>query len=386
VRWWARVGLFSIGLVALGACSSSHPHRQTLPSTVPSTTAASAPTTTTPVTAVASGPCAQPVVDDTNDGVQPGWIQMVSDRRGFAAVGNTVLATRDGQRWDPIENTTFQLRFLDATDRDHVWIVTRSSLVLTSDGGKNWRAVGLPAEPLTTVHFIDARTGWAIAGGRLFRSDDGGEHWRRVNAPCALDQVCFDRAMHGWLAGGNRVYRTDDAGATWSLVLRVPDWDPEAGVADLQCAHDHSAWMLFGGSGAASGNQNYVAYRCPSDGGCRGVVRQLYFPTPAVTSLQGPGSYPGPFSIIDSHTAVFVGYTPAFDQPVTMMFARDTGSHSARFRVPVATHPQAAAALATSFRSTRLGWIVVDNGRTPEIVATRDGGHTWTVQYRRSPV
>ena len=49
-------------------------------------------------------------------------------------------------------------------------------------------------------------------------------------------------------------------------------------------------------------------------GACRQVVLENFY-QPPVPGIDGPGSGPGPFSVVYAHTAVFVGYTGPLDHP-----------------------------------------------------------------------
>ena len=130
----------------------------------------------------------------------------------------------------------------------------------------------------------------------------------------------------------------------------------------------------------AAAQFSYIGYRC-SDGKCVAVVKQNYFP-PSITGIDGPGSYPGPFSVIDDHTAVFVGNTPPAEQPMTMLLVTDDGrGHVPRSRCP--TEPRGGRhALGQLHESRRR--MDSRHGRIKafHILATANGGRTWRQQYR----
>ena len=167
-------------------------------------------------------------------------------------------------------------------------------------------------------------------------------------------------------------------------MLTLRDESTAGGVAaDLQCSPGDVAWVLFDGYGAAMNNSPYLGSRCER-GECVPVVKQNFFP-PEVAGIDGPGSEPGPFSVIDDHTAVFVGNTPPVDQPMTMMLLTDDGlGHGPRLTIPDGG-PEQASAHAVSFTSRDSGW-VVDSvlDRSFHILATADGGKTWTKQFERA--
>lgn len=316
-------------------------------------------------------------------GLSHAWIQMVSDRRGYAVMGHTIVGTTDGRTWQVRYRAPEDLEFVDAVDATHVWAVGARSLFASTDGGVHW-TVSPRTPPLTRVHFTGDRQGWAVADSVLLRTDDGGRSWRRTTTPCPVDRTCFAGAQHGWIATPGAVYETNDAGAHWTQRLTVRDAnDPTVGggvAGDLQCTAGGSAWVLFEGYGAAAGNAPYIGYRC-ANGACVAVVKQNYFPPP-IAGIDGPGSYPGPFSVVDDHTAVFVGNTPPVEQPMTMMLVTDDGrGHGPRLTVPDGT-AQEGGARAVSFTSREVGWILDTVGISVfHILARTNGGRSWTQQF-----
>jgi photosystem II stability/assembly factor-like uncharacterized protein len=233
------------------------------------------------------------------------------------------------------------------------------------------------------VDFVDADHGWAVANTSLLRSADGGRTWTTLPSPCPVDRVCFADAQHGWLATHKSAYRTSDAGEHWVVAFAGTDASTDIGVAaDVQCAPDSSAWMLFDGLNGAMNHLAYIGYRCPATGECAAVVKENFFP-PIIPSIDGPGSYPGPFSVIDAHTAVFVGNTPPVEQPLSMLLLTDDGkTRGPRLTIPERT-TRGATALGASFVSAKRGWIVDSVGLEEfHILATTDGGKTWKQQFR----
>jgi hypothetical protein len=95
----------------------------------------------------------------------------------------------------------------------------------------------------------------------------------------------------------------------------------------------------------------------------------------------GPGSEPGPFSVISADTAAFVGYTPPANgwgaAPLDVA-SRGGARLTSAGDIAAINEP-----LAAAFVSTSRGWVVGENlkARTVEIEATRDAGRTWTTQY-----
>jgi len=304
---------------------------------------------------------------------------MVSSHQGFAVMGRSVVGTVDGRHWTSLYDAPEDLSYVDAIDASHLWVAGAHSVFASSDGGRHWtKSAG--AVPVVTVHFVNVALGWAVGRNSLLTTSDGGVSWRSVTSPCPVDRVCFDDAQHGWIATHTNIYATRDAGVHWSLALAGNDPSTVNGVGiDVQCAPDHSAWILFDGRNGATGHDSYVGYRCPASGACRPVVRENFY-SPSVPGIDGPGSAPGPFSVIDAHTAVFVGYTGPLDQPMSMMLLGDDGRQRGATLV-VPDGPPAAEPRSVSFVSGDRGWIVDVVPGAAHILATTDGGKTWTQQY-----
>jgi len=92
----------------------------------------------------------------------------------------------------------------------------------------------------------------------------------------------------------------------------------------------------------------------------------------------GPGSYPGPFSVIDPSRALQLSPTPAANAVggVLVSGARLTGVPD----IPAASLREPSS---VSFASASTGWAVGrDAAGRAVILATADGGRHWTRQLR----
>jgi hypothetical protein len=304
-----------------------------------------------------------------------GAIQMVTNTRGWAVVDNQVVATGDGVHFVVQYHSDEALVSLDAIDSLRVWAVGVSSLFGSTDGGRSWHRLGEPAAPLVMVHFADPLRGWGVAGGALFATTDGGVSWQRQPAPCAVERVCFDTVRDGWLAAGPRVYRTTDSGVHWREVLQFARSSDEWHAADLQCTTGNAAWAYFTQVGGAMSHEGYAAYRCAATGTCSLVIKENYIGAPPGAAPEGPGSYPGPMSAIDDHSAAFVGFTsPAAASMATMVVSDDGRVVSPR--PAIGTVAAFAWPVSLSFRSPDLGWLLY-RSTTLHILVTRDGGTSW---------
>jgi hypothetical protein len=143
--------------------------------------------------------------------------------------------------------------------------------------------------------------------------------------------------------------------------------------------------VLFGGGNGATGHEAYVGYRCSSVGGCSIVVRNNFM-APAIAGTGGPGTSPGPFSVIDDHTAAFVGFSAPLAVPMSIMIVSDDGgTHGNVWPVHDPSRPPPFTPAGVSFVSRSTGWLVdTSDSGDAHILATTDGGRTWTVQYSGS--
>jgi hypothetical protein len=283
-----------------------------------------------------------------------------------------------------------QLDMLSATTG---WAASSAGLFKTTDG-EHWaeQPTGLDHEP-AVVHFVSPREGWLVAapwGAGEFiglpdavvaHTTDGGATWTPLDkVPSDVQSVCFTGPDDGWLATRDSVYRSTDDGSTWTLSLdhAVTPLDGQ-GVVSLECASPDAAWIQFAPGGAAAGSSPYVLFST-ADGGtswtpvlaCGCIAEQLHAPA-------GPGSYPGPFSVIDPKTVFVLGYSPA---AVTLQAVFITNGTDIGPQLTVTQNLLDGAGftpVAVSFIDARHGVVVGDaDSRRPSVYTTSDAGVTWT--------
>jgi hypothetical protein len=215
-----------------------------------------------------------------------------------------------------------------------------------------------------------------------------------AGAPAGAQAACFSTAQDGFLGAPGQIWRTTDGGATWSLAFTEP---PEsagqaagqaaADTPELGCAAHDAAWALFLGSGVAMMHAPYLAYATQDGTAWHGVLEEQMLESairPKLHLPAGPGSEPGPFSVIGPGAAAFVGYTPpANGWGAAPLIVATNGGAVLRSAgdIPAINEP-----LAAAFLSPAQGWVAGENLKTHtfSIEATADAGHSWTTQYTTS--
>ena len=158
-------------------------------------------------------------------------------------------------------------------------------------------------------------------------------------------------------------------------------------LPELGCAAHGAAWVLFLGNGAAMMHAPYLAYATQDGTSWHGVMEEPMLESairPKLHLPAGPGSEPGPFSVISPGAAAFVGYTPPANGwgAASLIVATDGGAVlSSAGNVPAINEP-----LAAAFLTPAQGWVAGENlkSHTFSIEATTDAGRSWTTQYSAS--
>ncbi len=303
-------------------------------------------------------------------------------------------------------------------DPDHGWAVgDRGVILATDDGGRHWRVQPSPVPcRLESVWFSDERHGWIVGGwthpythltsGVILRTTDGGGRWEkltRAHLP-ALKRVQFLDRRHGWAVGAASalfpagVYWTDDAGLSWSSVapLEHDGWTcadfsgPDAGVVvgrGPQVAEIRQR-RLLATEAPSSGRRSGRSVRLSATGG--GPVAGAHRPLGWLVGDGGlvlqtedggrtwrapPTRLPGGMTTYFDFAALAVRGDRCWiaGAPGTrILHSADRGETWQVFDTG-----QTLPLRALSFVDDQRGWAV---GALGTILATRDGGQSWTVQ------
>jgi photosystem II stability/assembly factor-like uncharacterized protein len=383
-----------LAVVAVTGCTA---HATVHPAATP-TPASFAPPTTTPRPAPnppAGGPDA-PTSLPVGHVQRLDAVQAIGGTRRAVAVGTgAILATGDGGRtWARVWQGSQELHDVDFVSASTGWALGDGTLLGTVDGGRHWHPLGQPRPgPLWQVHFASRTQGWGVAGGnrrpvegsvpatRLVRTGDGGRTWTVLAAPAPPQTACFAAADDGWLASDTSVWRSVDGGRSWRPSFRLPVVAGEPPFfAALQCARPGAAWVRFDSGDGYAGHMPYALYASTDGGGhWRGVLSTLGAVLP-VRLPAGPGSYPGPLSVVDPQRAFLLSPTPAAEVTGAVRISRGGSRLEWLPDLPGTTlfEPRS-----VSFASATRGWAVGANlaGRAV-VLATTDGGHSWHSQLR----
>ena len=338
----------------------------------------------------------------------------------------TVLSTRSAAQIDsPPTQLLADAELCDVyfVDPDRGWVVGDRGVVRhTEDGGRHWRLQSTPvACRLESVFFLDDQNGWIVGGwtrpythkgaGVVLRTVDGGQHWEmipRLSLP-VLRRVKFYDGRRGWAVGDASdmypagIFYTEDGGLSWYSVpskgtsrwLTGDTYNPQTGA-------------VAGQSGVVCGVTpgGIQVSRCPDPGprnlrclrfapvdqtahGPLAVSQPLRIPFGwsvgdgglALLSVDGGRSWHEPIGRMPHESRQFDFHAVAVrgkacwiaGSPGTNVLHSADGGHSWQVYDTGQTLP----IRAIMFLDDNRGWAV---GSFSRILATRDGGRSWTVQ------
>lgn len=311
-------------------------------------------------------------------------------------------------------------------DPDRGWAVgDRGAIWHTEDGGRHWQLqTSTVTCRLQSVCFLDDRAGWAVGGwthpythrssGLVLRTSDGGQRWEQVPRLClpALHRVLFFDKRHGWAAGSPSelypagVLATSDGGLSWSSIpayapapwLSADFFDIQHGIA----AGGNSLLAQVSATGLESrgpASSELRAIRCvrclppraPSteQADARAGAERLRVGWAvgdgglAVLTVDGGRSWQLPAGPLPEASgqfdyralAVLGGNCWIAGSPGTRLFHTPDGGRTWGCLQTGQTLP----IRALTFLDVNRGWAV---GALGTILATRDGGRSWTVQQQ----
>lgn len=289
---------------------------------------------------------------------------------GYLGSNSYVFHTTDGgQNWTAsLIQAGHNLQGICVVNTLNAWTVGwEGTIYATADGGYTWtQQAGGTARDLLEVFFINPTVGW-IAGGLndggsylVLRTINGGSTWtsQSFGSDCAtVECLYFADAFNGWIGGrstdGPHIHHTIDGGYTWTRQT-LPAMATSSSIRALSFANSTQGWATPN-TGAASGTILHT-----SDGG-------------ATWASQYTTSKPyNEIAALDALNAVAVGSTPQ-----TAYVTTDGGASWAE-------HPTGLTCTNTpvEFEAGRI-WV---GGNASNILASDDGGDSWTSQIATSPL
>jgi photosystem II stability/assembly factor-like uncharacterized protein len=232
-----------------------------------------------------------------------------------------------------------------------------------STGDDGWYAQVAPArENLNDVCFLDAQHGWAVGGhGTILATSDGGATWtpQRSGTDVRLEAVTFADTSRGWVVGfGGTILVTSDGGAIWTPQGSGTDADLES-VVFVDAVH---GWAV----GSAAGWGWDACILATSDGGATWTRQRL-----------GVNARLHDVTFVDASCGWAVGQE-LYEDPESggqwsfgVILATSDGGATWTAQTRVADLPLNAVAFADSMH----GWVV---GEWNVVLDTRDAGANWT--------
>jgi photosystem II stability/assembly factor-like uncharacterized protein len=315
-----------------------------------------------------------------------------------------ILATKDGgDSWHTqrLNNGTttpplYSVCFVNALTG---WAVGAAGVIIaTRDGGTTWTVQHSGVtRVLRSVYFLSPLTGWAVGpDGVILATRDGGKTWDHSSRNGALHSVYFINSTTGWIAGASgTILATTDGGRTWN---RQPSLGLE-GLPDLYSIHfvdSKTGWTAGSGGILATVDGGKTWHQQER----RTTLTYVHFANSSLgTAVGGNEIY---ITIdggntwelqdrLDVNTKLYC--SQGLDATTTWIVGSNLGSPEIVKLVP--TEAQSPAGTLTEHRLPQLpfhlvsvhfinpstGWAV---GEAGTILATSDGGKTWTTQNSRT--
>ncbi len=381
---------FLISLFYLTGCGSvasngvhHHSHKSSATAVVPKIAKVQAKVVTIPGTPLTLSTIAFPNTTD-------GWVG-----------GNgIILATANsGHTWHTQYRGGQYVQQLDFLNSQQGWALGTDDLLTTNNGGRQWIKVSTINNPnqMNTIDFVSSKIGYGLLGRiqssgamPLMETTNGGKTWKSLSSHLFASAITFANSRQGWAivpgAHNNEALEyTDNGGITWKPQLQLGNTGNPMSGAKLVAVSSENVWaLLYGGVGMSQGS--YSLFHTTNGGTTWNAVMSVSTadgPGPGNPQHvpQGPGSSPGPFSVVNGQSAYELGICEACGMGTATLGGIINGG----------TWTNQAQALkgvtgilrAMAFPSVHDGWVVgsPQSGVT-QILATTNGGQSWHPQFR----
>ncbi|PSR35514.1 MAG: hypothetical protein C7B46_00540 [Sulfobacillus benefaciens] len=360
-----------------------HSHKTSATSQVSQTAKAQAKLVTIPGTPLTLSTIAFP---NTNDG----W---VGGNRIILATANS------GHTWKAQYRGGQYIQQLDFLNSQQGWALGTDELLATRNGGHQWTKVSAINNPnqMNAIDFVSSKIGYGLLGRiqssgamALMDTTNGGKTWQRVSSHLYASAITFANFLQGWavMPGANHneaLEYTDNGGVTWKPQLQLGNPGNPMSAAKLVAVNSENVWaLLYGGVGMSQGS--YSLFHTTNGGATWNAVMSVSTadgPGPGNPQHvpRGPGSSPGPFSVVNGQSAYELGICEACAMGTATLGSTINGgvwSNQAQ-----ALEGVTGSLMAMAFPSVNDGWIVgsPQSGVT-QILATTNGGRSWYPQFR----
>ena len=353
LRWGAVIVLAAAAAIAAAAIfltSGGDSHVTTVPATQPTSTTA-APSVTTLPSASAGSLASLPA------SFSPASVTFVSPTKGW------LLGSCAG----------------DAT-------CPRVGLATTDDRGQDWRPVNGPPVPfgegdagsVRTVRFANDRDGY-VFGGDLWVTHDGAATWQRITPPGANDSSTVVAVE---TSGGTTfaVFTTGEGFRIASSPATNDDWQLDPLVIPYGAGPVPSIQLVLHGSAGYLFENDRVA----TAGARLGSNGRWYDEwIPPGFDLGGPALLAAS-SETDLAAVVSEGIWSGPSTPTTHLLRSSNAGQGFRLGGPAVPIAPGSAAAITSPTSTAAVVAGADQSGAPVLVATFDGGQTWSTVWTGS--
>ncbi len=281
-------------------------------------------------------------------------------------------------------------------DSQHLWIVAHGGVLYrTQDGGKTWSKTSA-GQDLAGVSFGSATTGLGLSSAReLVKSTDGGATWVPLGAqvsgpsdstsPSSTAQLSLSviRMMDPtdgwgiqWTQTAGYLYRTADGGRTWTKVsLPSGDQLPAGGFSFNPVAGPAGPGNELWAGTSKQGTSDVILYHT-TDGGATWQTT-----TVATGYTNGIPVHPGAVSFVDAvHGWLMVSPEHGMNsEPGELLATNDGGKTWTEVTHDGPNPGDMPFGGSILFTSTTDGWLVGSQTSTTQdyLYRTTDGGKTW---------
>ena len=298
-----------------------------------------------------------------------------------------------------------ELRAVHFVDAEHGWAVgDRGVIWRTDDGGRSWQLAPSDVDcTLATVHFIDPTNGWAAGGQRrpylrstvgvLLRTADGGRTWEADKGHLlpAIKKLKFFGPTQGWAVAEPSaifplsVFFTSDGGRAWTpLADREAQTWTVADFADPLCAAlagprsaaarcASESWNIGSSANSACAKRGPCGWPVRARVGWRAMADCCW----SRTMAEARGNRRRRFPRRPSNLTGGRSRSMASTSGLQARLARGSRTPPTAAEHGIAWPLAKICRFALAFVDERHGWAV---GALGTILATSDGGQTWTRQ------